>query len=192
MKFAPSGLQQMVRAPHAGPLRKVLRYTAPFMSYAANPFTTARANAFQGMGMMPRAPTREPRDTLLTPRELDVLTMFSRGLSYRETADTLGVSTHTVTDHVKAIYAKMAVDVSSADAMHKFLSESLYTLASDQAISFKLIFINETETEYLMVEEGTPVHLLECILYGADGTPLARCKHYMRPEYYKIEYTVKI
>ena len=58
MKFAPSGLQQMVRAPHAGPLRKVLRYTAPFMSYAANPFTAARATAFQGMGMMPPALTR--------------------------------------------------------------------------------------------------------------------------------------
>jgi len=58
---------------------------------------------------VPRAPTREPRETLLTPRELDVLTMFSRGLSYRETADTLSMSTHTVTDHVKAIYTKMAV-----------------------------------------------------------------------------------
>ena len=58
MKFAPSGLQQRVRAQHAGPLRKVLRYTAPLMSYAANPFTTARATAFQGMGMMPRALAR--------------------------------------------------------------------------------------------------------------------------------------
>ena len=58
MKFAPIGLQQMVRAPYAGPLRKVLRYTAPFMSYAANPITTARAAAFQGMGMMPPALTR--------------------------------------------------------------------------------------------------------------------------------------
>ena len=55
MKFAPSGLQQMVRAPHAGPLRKVLRYTAPFMSYASLPFINARATAVQGMGMMMRA-----------------------------------------------------------------------------------------------------------------------------------------
>ena len=90
------------------------------------------------------------------------------------------------------LLSRMQVDVSSADAMHRFLSETLYTAASYQAISFKLIFINETETEYLAVEEGTPVHLLECILYGADGTPLARCKHYMRPEYYKIDYTVRI
>ena len=58
IKFASSGLQQMVRAPHAGPLRKVLRYTAPLMSYATNPFTAARATAFQGMGMMPPASTR--------------------------------------------------------------------------------------------------------------------------------------
>ena len=55
MKFAPSGLQQMVRAPHAGPLRKVLRYTAPFMSYASLPFINACATAVQGMGMMMRA-----------------------------------------------------------------------------------------------------------------------------------------
>ena len=51
MKFAPSGLQQMVRAPHAGPLRKVLRYTAPFMSFTSLPITAARATAFQGMGI---------------------------------------------------------------------------------------------------------------------------------------------
>ena len=55
MKFAPSVLQQMVRAPHAGPLRKVLRYTAPFMSYAFHPTNNACATAVQGMGMMMRA-----------------------------------------------------------------------------------------------------------------------------------------
>ena len=59
-------------------------------------------------------------------------------------------------------------------------------------VYFKLVFVNETGTEYLKVEEGTPIHLLECILYGADQTPLARCKHYMRPEYYKISYTVRL
>ena len=86
----------------------------------------------------------------------------------------------------------MQVDVSSAEAMNRFLSEELYTAANYQAIAFKLIFVNETETEFLCVEEGTPVHLLECLLYSADGTPIARCKHYMRPEYYKINYTVRV
>ncbi len=88
--------------------------------------------------------------------------------------------------------SRMQVDVSSADAMNRFLSEDLYTLASYQTIAFKLIFVNETETEYLQVEENSPVHLLECLLYSADGTPIARCKHYMRPEYYNISYTVRL
>ena len=90
------------------------------------------------------------------------------------------------------LLSHLQVDVSSADAMHRFLNETLYAASSYQEIFFKLIFVNETETEYLLVEENTPVHLLECILYGADGTPLARCKHYLRPEYYKISYTVRV
>ena len=62
--------------------------------------------------MLQVAPTpaaRAAAEPLLTPRELDVLTMFSRGLSYRETAETLGLSPHTVSDHVKSIYSKLAV-----------------------------------------------------------------------------------
>ena len=58
MKFAPSGLQPSPPRTRAGPLRLVLRYTAPFMSYASHPFINARAAAFQGMGMMPPALTR--------------------------------------------------------------------------------------------------------------------------------------
>ena len=80
------------------------------------------------------------------------------------------------------LLSRLQVDVSAADAMNRFLNEELYAAASYQNIAFKLIFVNETETEYLRVEEGTPVHLLECLLYAANGTPLARCKHYMRPE----------
>ncbi len=55
----------------------------------------------------PRKP--DPVKPLLTRRELDVLTMFSRGLSYRQAAETLGMSAYTVADHVKSIYTKMAV-----------------------------------------------------------------------------------
>ncbi|MBA4348096.1 MAG: GntR family transcriptional regulator [Clostridiales bacterium] len=90
------------------------------------------------------------------------------------------------------LLSRMQVDVSSAVAMNRFLNEELYAIASYQTIAFKLIFVNETETEYLRVEENAPVHLLECLLYSADGQPIARCKHYMRPEYYKISYTVRL
>lgn len=48
-------------------------------------------------------------DTALTAREQDVLRLFSRGLSYREAADVLQISEHTIRDHVKATYRKLRV-----------------------------------------------------------------------------------
>lgn len=56
----------------------------------------------------PATVAAQPEDALTT-REVDVLKLFSRGLSYRETADTLGISPHTIGDHVKAIYRKLRV-----------------------------------------------------------------------------------
>lgn len=48
-------------------------------------------------------------ESLVTQREKDVLTMFSRGLSYQETGDVLGISLNTVREHTKAIYRKLSV-----------------------------------------------------------------------------------
>lgn len=45
----------------------------------------------------------------LNARETEILTCFAKGLSYKETASTLGLSPHTVNDHVKNIYAKLRV-----------------------------------------------------------------------------------
>jgi len=41
---------------------------------------------------------------------VDVLTLFAKGLSYRETAETLGISAHTVNDYVKSVYSKLSVN----------------------------------------------------------------------------------
>jgi DNA-binding NarL/FixJ family response regulator len=46
----------------------------------------------------------------LAPRELELLGCFARGLSYREAAAELSLSTHTVADYVKTIYRKLAVN----------------------------------------------------------------------------------
>lgn len=48
-----------------------------------------------------------------TDRERDVLQMVSKGLSYAETAKALNLSVHTVGDHLKAIYRKLAVNSKS-------------------------------------------------------------------------------
>jgi DNA-binding NarL/FixJ family response regulator len=46
---------------------------------------------------------------LLTAREAETLAIFSRGLSYDETARVLGISANTVRDFVRKIYAKLRV-----------------------------------------------------------------------------------
>jgi DNA-binding NarL/FixJ family response regulator len=50
-----------------------------------------------------------PSEASLTPREIELLECFARGHSYKEAALRLGISYHTVTDHVKAVYRKLAV-----------------------------------------------------------------------------------
>lgn len=48
-------------------------------------------------------------DTLLSPRELEVLRLCGKGFSFDEIATLIGVSRHTVTTFVKRIYRKLQV-----------------------------------------------------------------------------------
>ncbi|MDQ2892697.1 MAG: response regulator transcription factor [Pseudomonadota bacterium] len=52
-----------------------------------------------------------PSDDPLSAREREVLALVARGLRATEAAVTLGISAHTVRDHIKSIYRKL--DVSS-------------------------------------------------------------------------------
>jgi DNA-binding NarL/FixJ family response regulator len=52
----------------------------------------------------------EPLASPLTQREGEVLQLIAKGLSYQRIADTLGMSPHTVTTHIKQIYRKLAVN----------------------------------------------------------------------------------
>ncbi|NOX52199.1 MAG: response regulator transcription factor [Gammaproteobacteria bacterium] len=58
--------------------------------------------------------------TELSRRENDTLQALSRGLTYKEIAAELGVSYHTVSDHLKAVYRKLGV-TSRAQAVYKGL-----------------------------------------------------------------------
>ncbi len=75
----------------------------------ASPVSPAAATHI--LGFFKRIPrTQVNPEALPTARELDVLQMISKGMSYAETASALGLSVHTVRDHVKAIYRKLAVN----------------------------------------------------------------------------------
>lgn len=54
-------------------------------------------------------PAAEAGLATLTAREQEVLLALARGYTYAETADLLQISAHTVGDHVKRIYSKLAV-----------------------------------------------------------------------------------
>lgn len=45
----------------------------------------------------------------LTAREVEILSMLSKGLSYKMIADAVGISYHTVNSHLKKIYEKLHV-----------------------------------------------------------------------------------
>lgn len=55
---------------------------------------------------------------LLTHREKEILSCIEKGLSYKETADRLNVSPHTVHSHIKKIYEKLQAK-SRAEALIK-------------------------------------------------------------------------
>jgi len=60
----------------------------------------------------PAAADRGPSNAAasgLTPREIEVLTLIAKGLSYADIALTLSMSANTVTSHIKHIYRKLAV-----------------------------------------------------------------------------------
>jgi DNA-binding NarL/FixJ family response regulator len=57
----------------------------------------------------PSAPAPTRTDNPLSERETEILGMIAKGLSFTEIGDSLGISPHTVTAHVRKIYGKLAV-----------------------------------------------------------------------------------
>jgi DNA-binding CsgD family transcriptional regulator len=57
---------------------------------------------------------RRPRADGLTGREVEILRLVSSGLTNRQLAEGIGVSTRTVDAHLRSIYAKLGVKSRSA------------------------------------------------------------------------------
>lgn len=53
--------------------------------------------------------TEISEDALLTPREREVLVQLTRGISISDIGEVMGISRHTVGDHVKNIYRKLNI-----------------------------------------------------------------------------------
>jgi len=66
------------------------------------------------------APTKEGEHASLSQRELSVINGLAQGLAYKQIADQLGVSIHTVRNYIRRIYEKLHVQ-SRTEAVAKFL-----------------------------------------------------------------------
>ena len=71
-----------------------------------------------------QAAREEDERTLLTPREVEVLTAVSNGLTNKEIARELGISRHTVKFHLESLMRKLGVS-SRAEAVSKSMRMKL-------------------------------------------------------------------
>ena len=74
--------------------------------------------------LAPTAAGPTPARLHLTDRERDVLRGLVDGLSYKQVADRLGMSVHTVRGHIKSLYRKLQVQ-NVAEAVSKAIRERL-------------------------------------------------------------------
>lgn len=56
-----------------------------------------------------KSPEQPPPDPVLTSREIELLKLTAKGLSFEKISELLEISPHTVVAHVKKIYRKLAV-----------------------------------------------------------------------------------
>lgn len=54
-------------------------------------------------------PTPRAESALLSDREIEILRLVAKGLSFETVSELLGISAHTVVTHVKKVYRKLAV-----------------------------------------------------------------------------------
>lgn len=88
---------------------KISEYVAATLNGDA-PFSPAAARYLvHALQAKQDQPVASKQSSILTIRELDVLTSFAKGLSYAEASQALSISKHTVAEHVKAIYRKLDV-----------------------------------------------------------------------------------
>lgn len=66
----------------------------------------------------------EGQPVRLTPKETDTLQCIARGLSYNETADSMGISLSTVQSHIRSLYRKLEVR-SQVQAVEKAREQGL-------------------------------------------------------------------
>jgi len=89
-------------------LESILRGESPISPSIAK-HILKHMHASSGKAVEVRQVETVVNETVLTVREQDILQVLARGYSRKEAATHLQISPHTVTNHVRSIYSKLAV-----------------------------------------------------------------------------------
>lgn len=85
----------------------------------------AAVHLLERLRTLPSPVPSEEAPATLTPRETELLQLFAKGYSYKETARLLGISPLTVGNHVRSIYRKLDVHTRSEAVYEALRSGSL-------------------------------------------------------------------
>ncbi len=87
-------------------------------------------------------------------------------------------------------FGELGLDLSAANAVEELVTRRIFTHAERWSMTIKLVFANEMERDFLEVEEGRPLILLETLLHQSSGEAFARCKFYCLPEHYHLQFQI--
>jgi DNA-binding NarL/FixJ family response regulator len=117
---------QVFEALKAGASGYLLKKTAPLqimesikeLYEGGSPMSAAIARKLVSVFVDQNKVIAAPEAAILTPREKEVLELVAKGLLYKEIAEQLGISFHTVRQHIGKIYEKLHVQ-NKTEAINK-------------------------------------------------------------------------
>lgn len=86
------------------------------------------------------------------------------------------------------VFQDLNIDLNVEESISTLINNTIFEVASRTKFSIQLVLANEIETEYLGIQEGTPLLLMESIYYNATAEAFARYKFYFNPEFYKLHF----
>jgi DNA-binding NarL/FixJ family response regulator len=117
---------QVFEALKAGASGYLLKKTPPLqiidaikeLQQGGSPMSASIARKLVTLFLHQNTTQPNPEAAVLTPRETEVLNLIAKGLLYKEIADELGISFHTVRQHIGKIYEKLHVQ-NKTEAINK-------------------------------------------------------------------------
>lgn len=87
-------------------------------------------------------------------------------------------------------FEALDVDISDDSVLEDLIEHKIFEFSSKGNLTVQLVSSNEDESRILEIPEETPLLLSELILFNHAHKAFSRCKFYMLPEFYKMEFQI--